>query len=324
MQDSDLMNYEELSRIKVDGQDEKITNQDARKVYVAKESDEFKRTSDMMLGNDGKNLADGEYVNAEEFLKAAKEMFEKEEVKKIKIIKTGKKIKAKDLDKLVEEAKKAGTIILKENEKIKNQDARLVSVETPTMDKEARVAGMMLGKKGPEMANGEYVQKQEVEFEVVSKKRVPVVPLPPQPGKINISPTTVKLIKGLSTVAVSVGLVALLPYIMHANSVTWHHVGPEVQEFLHGVNSGLGKLINASYTELPGIWESMGSTALNADASTASLGVAIATYGVTAAGLTKVVNDIRKGVIAITNKIRKKDKDKEEKTNEEELGGKSI
>ena len=320
MQDSDLIKFEEISTIKVEGSDSKINNQDTKKIYVSKYSEELKRTSDFMLGNDGKNLQDGDYINADEFLNATKEALNSENVKKIIMKKTGKKVSTKDLDKIVELAKKSGTIVLKENDKIKNQDARLVSIKTPSMEKEANVAGMMLGKKGPQLSNGEYVQKEELEFEVVSKKRVPVALTPTPPGKINLSPNKLKLIKGLSTLAVSVGLVALVPYILHANSVTWHHVGPEAQKFLHTINLGLGKMIQATYHN-KGLWESAQNIALNADAPTASLVTAVATYGVTAAGLTKIVSDIKNGITSITNKIR--NKEEQEKTDEENLGGKS-
>lgn len=318
MQDNDIINYEELSRIKVDGIDPKIKNQDARKVFIAASGDEFQRTSDFMLGNDDKNLEDGEYINSEEFLQAVRTAIQKEEVKKIIIKKTGKKISTKHLEKIIEEAKKSGKIALKENEKIKNQDARTVSIETPSMEKEKIVAGMMLGKQGSDLANGEYVKKEEIEFEVVSKKKVPVISTVQE--KTQLPPNAVKLMKGLSTVAVSVGLVALLPYIMHANSVAWHHVGPNVQEFLHTVNLGLGKMIDASYNGL-GLWTSMAGKAINADAQTASLGIAVGTYGVTAAGLTKIVVDIKNAYNAMKNKINGVALEPE-KTNEEELGGK--
>lgn len=318
MQGNDVINYEELSRIKVDGIDPKIKNQDARKVFIAASGDEFQRTSDFMLGNDDKNLEDGEYINSEEFLQAVRTAIQKEEVKKIIIKKTGKKISTKHLEKIIEEAKKSGKIALKENEKIKNQDARTVSIETPSMEKEKTVAGMMLGKQGSDLANGEYVKKEEIEFEVVSKKKVPVISTVQE--KTQLPPNAVKLMKGLSTVAVSVGLVALLPYIMHANSVAWHHVGPNVQEFLHTVNLGLGKLIDASYNGL-GLWTSMAGKAINADAQTASLGIAVGTYGVTAAGLTKIVVDIKNAYNAMKNKINGVALEPE-KTNEEELGGK--
>ena len=71
------IDFEQLSRIKVDGQDEKITNQDARKVYVAEGGQNYKRTSDFMLGNDNKNLDDGEYVNADDFLQALEKVIDK-------------------------------------------------------------------------------------------------------------------------------------------------------------------------------------------------------------------------------------------------------
>ena len=321
MQGKSIIDYEELSRIKVDGVDPKITNQDARKVFVAASGEEFKRTSDFMLGNDDKNLEDGEYINSEEFLEAVRTAIQKEDVKKIIIKKTGKKISANHLEKIIEEAKKSGKIALKENEKIKNQDARTVSIETSSMETEKTVAGMMLGKQGSDLANGEYVKKEEIEFEVVSKKKIPIVPTPSIQGKTTLPPNAIKLMKGLSTVAVSVGLVALLPYIMHANSVAWHHVGTNVQEFLHTVNLGLGKMIDASYNGM-GLWTSMAGKAINADAQTASLGIAVGTYGVTAAGLTKIVIDIKNAYNAMKNKITGVSIETE-KTNEEELGGKS-
>ena len=304
MDDIEIIDFDDISTIKVAGQDPKITNQDSKQVYISKNGTE-KKTSDFMLGNDHKELSDGDYISSAEFTNALREALSNKSSKKIIMKKTGKKINSRNLEKIIEEAKKAGTIILSENKKITNQDAREVKIQTPEMEKEKTVAGMFLGKNGVKLANGEYIKKSEIEFEVVDKKVVPV----------DKHSKKVKLMKGLATVATITGLIALLPFIMHANSVMWHHSAPMIQDMLHNINLGLGKLINATYTSEPGLWESFKGTLMNSDASTASLGWAVATYGATAAGLAKIVNDIKNGVIKAKNAIMENE--------EEKKGGKS-
>lgn len=309
MDSNEVIDFEGLSRIKVDGLDEKIDNQDARKVYVAKDSEEYKRTSDFMLGNDGKNLEDGVYISVEEFNSALQEALKNNDnIGKVVMKKTGKKVDPKKFQEIIENAKKAGKITLQKNEKIENQKAKLVSVKTPDMDKEANVAGMMLGKNGLDLANGDYVKQEELEFTVVNKKVVPVKMDAKMKG----------IVKGLSTVAVGAGLIALLPWIMHANSVAWHQVGPELQGVLHQINLGLGDLIKASYSGgMDGLWTSFSGLAMNSDAATASLAGMFATYGLTAAGLAKITNDIKNGILKLTGKDEKTNQDNKV----EELGG---
>lgn len=53
---------------------------------------------------------------------------------------------------------------------IPNQDVRLVQVKTPNMTSKKTVSNMFLGKNGLDLLNGEYVNKEEVEFEVVMRK----------------------------------------------------------------------------------------------------------------------------------------------------------
>ena len=305
--DNSVIDFEKFSRIKVAGTDEAISNQDARKIYVASDDNEYKRTSDFMLGNDDKNLDDGVYISVEEFTSELEAMLQREEnIEKIVMKKTGKKIKPKDMEKIIENAKKAGTITLKKNEKIVNQEAKTVSVKTPNMTKEANVAGMMLGKDGS-LSDGDYVKQEDLEFTVVDKK---VVTVP------KIHPKIKGIVKGLSTIAVSAGLIALIPWIMHANSVAWHHVGPELQGILHQINLGLGSLIKASYSSnIDGLWESFRGVAMNGDAATASLATMFATYGLTAAGLAKLTNDIKNGIVKIVGKKEQKEQP------EESLGG---
>lgn len=314
MNDDKIIDYESLSRIKVDGIDSKIDNQDARKVLVANGENDYKRTSDFMLGNDGKNLEDGVYISVEEFSAALNEAVKKnDKIEKVIMKKTGKKISKKHLDQIVKNAKKAGVITLQKNEKIENQKAKIVSVQTPSMESTAKVAGMMLGKNGMDLANGDYVKQEELEFTVVSKKAVPA-------PDMKSGQKLAKTIKGLTTVAVGVGMVALLPWIMHANSVAWHHVGPEMQNVLHTINLGLGKLINASYSSnADGLWESFRGVAMNSDAATASLAGMFATYGLTAAGLAKITHDIKNGLIKVSDYIKGKKESKEPE--DVELGG---
>ena len=186
----------------------------------------------------------------------------------------------------------------------------MVNVKTENMETEVPVAGMMLGKNG-QLSNGEYVKKEELEFDIVEKKVVPVI------GS-EITTKQIKIMKGLSTLATATGLIVLLPFIMHANSVMWHEVGPGTQEVLHSVNLGLGKLVSATYQEGNGLWNSAQGFAMNSDAATSSLMVALATYGVTGLGLTKIINDIKNGVIKAKELLTR------ENTTEEFLGGKTV
>ena len=295
------LNLDGISRIKVDGSDPKITNQDARIVYVTKEDSDYKRTSDFMLGNDDKGLKDGEYVNAEEYIKAAEGLFAREEVKQIQMVKTGKKIKPQHLKEEVERTKKAAVITLNNNSKVKNQDARLVSVKTKKMDSMKSVAGMFLGKNGTKMGNGDYVLSEDVEF-VITKKKKPKEP-------IDSKEKNIMMLKGLGTLATVVGLGALVPFIMHADSVMWHHSTPEIQTILHGINLALGKLVNFSYEGGTGLWTMPSGAFMNADAETSSILVAIGTYGLTALGITKLTNDIKNGVVKVTEKMQEKIED---------------
>lgn len=314
----EILDFNSLSRIKVAGNDEKIVNQDARKIFVAPKGGEYKRTSDFMLANDKKDLADTTYVSVEDFSKAIEEtLLDNSEIKKIIMKKTGKKIKPAQLTKMIEEAKKAGKITLQNNAKIKNQTAKLVSVKTPNMTESAKVAGMMLGKEGPDLTNGDYVQQEELEFTVVKKEKIPVS-VTPSKNKLG------KTVKALSSVTVAVGLVALIPWIMHANSVTWHHVGPELQNVLHGINLGLGKVINASFLgKDSGLWQLANGNMMNADALESSLGIAAGTYGLTAAGIAKLTYDIKHGILKYMH-LGKKEGAKDIEKNSELSGGKSL
>lgn len=306
--ENNVIDFEKLSRIKVAGVDETITNQDARKIYVADDEKEYKRTSDFMLGNDDKKLDDGVYISVDEFVSELDAMLQrKENIEKIVMKKTGKKIKPENIEEIIKNAKKAGTITLKKNQKIINQEAKMVAVKTPNMVKEANVAGMMLGKNGMSLSDGDYVKQEDLEFTVVDKK---VVTVPKINSKIKGA------VKGLSTIAVSAGMIALIPWIMHANSVAWHHVGPELQGILHQINLGLGNLIKASYApNMDGLWESFRGVAMNSDAATSSLATMFATYGLTAAGLAKITNDIKNGILKIVGKTEQKNQP------EESLGG---
>lgn len=283
------INYKEISTITVDGQDATMDNQDARKVYISKNGIE-KRTGNFMLGNDGKNLENGEYINIEEYEKAVIKIFENSKRKVIKLKKTGKKISSMaELRKHIEAVKKANLIVLKPNSKVTNQDARIVSVKTENMNSQKNVSGMFLGKNGIDMANGEYTTKSDLEFEIVDKKTTALA-LP-------------KIPKALGTIAVSVGLIAIIPYVMHANSVLWHHVNPTFQSMLHAVNQGLGSIIFSSFEKGNGLWTALGGHLINADAAVASVGMALATHGVAITGVTKVINDIK----GLFNKNKKND-----------------
>lgn len=174
------------------------------------------------------------------------------------------------------------------------------------------MAGMMLGKNGPNITNGDYVPQEELEFTVVKKEKIERPPV----SKLS------KLAKALPSIAISVGLVALIPWIMHANSVTWHHVGPEMQNILHTINLGLGKLINANYLGSDtGLWKLVNDSMMNADALESSLAVAGVTYGLTAAGIAKLTHDIKHGLLKTIN-IGKEQDEKEHE--EEKAGGKNL
>lgn len=98
------------------------------------------------------------------------EVLNNPKTKKIQMVKSGKKIaNLEELQKHIDEIKKANLIVLEKNKKVENQDSRLVSINTKDMDESKVVAGMFLGKNGPEMASGEYTTKSDLEFEVIEK-----------------------------------------------------------------------------------------------------------------------------------------------------------
>lgn len=319
------IDYSKISTIDVKGTDEKITNQDARVVTVSKDN-ETKRTSDLMLGNDKKNLSNEEYISVDEYIGEVTEVLNNPKTKKIQMVKSGKKIaNLEELQKHIDEIKKANLIVLEKNKKVENQDSRLVSINTKDMDESKVVAGMFLGKNGPEMASGEYTTKSDLEFEVIEKdnnnKPVEFEVVKKEKKQIPI----IRISKGLGTIAVTAGLIALIPWIMHANSTLWHHVSPVFQDLLHGYNNILGTMVASTYENGQGLWTSLGGELMNADAAISNVAGALATHGVAALGVTKVIADIKGTIDKIKGKIKSGNTPTEEQKEEEKqtsLGGK--
>ena len=314
-----ILDFDQLSRIQVAGKDEKITNQDARKIFVAPKSGDYRRTSDFMLANDGKELDNSIYISVEDFkVSLAEALKENTEVKRVVMKKTGKVVDVDKLNNIIELAKKSGYITLQDINKIDSQKAKIVSVKGANMKEDAKVAGMMLGKNGPDMSNGIYVKKDDLEF-------IPEFTVVKKHKKVSSEYKLPKIGKALASITIAAGLIALLPWIMHANSVAWHHVGPEMQQVLHGINLTLGKLIGANYLgNSSGLWQLSNDTIMNADAVEASLMQAIGTYGLTTVGLAKIVNDIKNGVLKFV-KLEKTQKSGAQNIENNDLsGGKQL
>ena len=207
--------------------------------------------------------------------------------------KTGKKLKPEQIKDVVEQAREIVRITVEKCAKITNQEAKTFRVKTDEMPSEKKLFSTFLGKNGIPLDNGDYVRREDIEFTItkVRRKRVPI--------HIN----WVSLMKGLSTVATIVGLLALIPSIMHANSVMWHHSNSAIQEFLHAINIQLGKLVDFTFDGSMGrgLWITKEGGLFNADAATANILPAIFTYGLTTAGITKLVVDLKNGVKKIMN-----------------------
>jgi len=322
------IDYSKISSIDVKGNDEKITNQDARVVTVSKDN-VTKKTSDLMLGNDNKNLSNEEFISIDEYVGEITEIMNNPTIKKIQMIKSGKKIASmEELQKHIEKVKEANLIVLEKNKKVDNQDSRLVSINTKEMDESKVVAGMFLGKNGPDLAQGEYTTKSDLEFKVIEKentnKDVEFEVIKKEKKQIPI----IRISKGLGTIAVTAGLIALIPWIMHANSTLWHHVSPVFQNLLHGYNNVLGTMVAATYENGQGLWSSIGGELMNADAAISNVAGALATHGVAVLGVTKVIADIKSTIDKIKGKIKSGKSQEEEKNNEKteeeinSLGGK--
>lgn len=322
----DNIDYKKISTINVKGNDEKITNQDARVVTVSKDN-ETKRTSDLMLGNDNKNLSNEEFISIDEYVGEVSEILNNPTTKKIQMVKSGKKISnMEELQKHIDKIKEANLIVLEKNKKVANQDSRLVSINTKDMDESKVVAGMFLGKNGPEIASGEYTTKSDLEFEVIEKNNQPIEFEVVKREKKQIP--IIRISKGLGTIAITAGLIALIPWLMHANSTLWHHVSPVFQDLLHGYNNVLGTMVAATYENGQGLWSSIGGELMNADAAISNVAGALATHGVAALGVTKVIADIKGTIDKIKGKIKsgktpnEELKEEVEEKEQNNLGGK--
>lgn len=112
---------------------------------------------------------------------------------------------------------------------------------------------------------------------------------------------------------------------MHANSTLWHHVSPVFQDLLHGYNNILGTMVASTYENGQGLWTSLGGELMNADAAISNVAGALATHGVAALGVTKVIADIKGTIDKIKGKIKSGNTSTEEQKEEEKqtsLGGK--
>ena len=288
------VNFEPLDKVKVIGPDSRIPGQDARSVQI-EAGGVTKKAGDLMMGDprDNEELLDTEYINVEEFLEACGELFAEKQAKQITMKKTGKKLKPEKIKEVVKQAREIVRITVEKCAKVTNQEAKVFSVKTDEMPSDKKLFATFLGKNGIPLDDGEYVRKEDIEFTItkVRKRRVPI--------HVN----WVSLMKGLSTVATIVGLLALIPSIMHANSVMWHHSNSVIQDFLHAINIQLGKLVEFTFDGSMGrgLWITKDGGLFNADAATANILPAIFTYGLTAAGITKLVVDLKNGVRKLIN-----------------------
>ena len=130
------------------------------------EGDLSMRSSNVMLGNDNKNLQDGVYVNEDEIKNAlSKYLNESSENKVIKSKKTGRKVSVDEiLEKTFKCLKNSSSIKLGEkNSKIKNQDSRTVYIKGTGIKNFKRAGILMLGNKGFKLPCGEYILEEELQ-----------------------------------------------------------------------------------------------------------------------------------------------------------------
>lgn len=130
------------------------------------EGDLSMRSSNIMLGNDNKNLQDGVYVNEDEIKNAlSKYLNESSENKVIKSKKTGRKVSVDEiLEKTFKCLKNSSVIKLGEkNSKIKNQDSRTVYIKGTGIKNFKRAGILMLGNKGFKLPCGEYILEEELQ-----------------------------------------------------------------------------------------------------------------------------------------------------------------
>ena len=130
------------------------------------EGDLSMKSSNIMLGNDNKNLQDGVYVNEDEIKNAlSKYLNESGENKVIKSKKTGRKVSVDEiLEKTFKCLKNSSVIKLGEkNSKIKNQDSRTVYIKGTGIKNFKRAGILMLGNKGFKLPCGEYILEEELQ-----------------------------------------------------------------------------------------------------------------------------------------------------------------
>ena len=130
------------------------------------EGDLSMRSSNIMLGNNNKNLQDGVYVNEDEIKNAlSKYLNESSENKVIKSKKTGIKVSVDEiLEKTFKCLKNSSVIKLGEkNSKIKNQDSRTVYIKGTGIKNFKRAGILMLGNKGFKLPCGEYILEEELQ-----------------------------------------------------------------------------------------------------------------------------------------------------------------
>lgn len=119
---------------------------------------------------------------------------------------------------------------------------------------------------------------------------------------------------GIAALILTIALypTVLVPTIMKANQVFYAHTTvPAIQTVLHGINTGLGKSIGATFAD--GLWYTAGGAAITSAAANTCLASAIATYGlwgIYGYGLTKSLKNYYK---AVYDKLDDKKESKTEK-----------
>lgn len=149
-----------------------VQNQDARLVAIKEQEKGYKVSGGAFLGNQGIELPNGEYVNQDEVLKAVQDAISNQQKEKITVKSKNSQVEEKLIDPskykdFVKQVKSASKVVLRDLDKIKNQDARMVSVSEKNSKLEKDSGAVFLGNKEIELPNGEYVSEEEIKLALI-------------------------------------------------------------------------------------------------------------------------------------------------------------
>ena len=218
---TEKLNLSSLSRVELKEEPMQQPNRKDKAVFISTNANtkgeivENKRTSSLMLGKNidqyGKciiDLADGTYVSEDEFKQAINNMLSStKETGKVLLKRTGE-LDARDIDCLVEIAKKAGKLTIgNPSDKITNQDSRLWSVTGK--NGESKKAGiMMLGNNNIQMPKGSYINA--LELQKALKEYFMMVPQKEQENKYKVVKRNKKTYSVIKFVAEVLTMLTLL------------------------------------------------------------------------------------------------------------------